>query len=94
MQRFTVHFSGRVQGVNFRANTVDAARDLEVAGFVQNLSDGRVRLVAEGETDQLDQLIENVQQRMGGNIREHTVDVTQANGEFGQPQPGGIGIRY
>ena len=42
----TVYFSGRVQGVGFRFTTLQVAKEFEVAGFVSNLPDGRVRLEA------------------------------------------------
>jgi acylphosphatase len=49
--RARVHLlvSGIVQGVAFRAYTVDEARRLGLAGWVRNLPDGRVELEAEGE---------------------------------------------
>lgn len=47
--RKRVLYSGRVQGVGFRYTVHNIARGFPVAGFVRNLSDGRVELVAEGE---------------------------------------------
>src|SRR5262249_24196810 len=47
-QRATVHYSGHVQGVGFRYAARSIAGKYAVTGFVQNLSDGRVRLVVEG----------------------------------------------
>lgn len=52
------HFlvSGQVQGVFFRASTEAAARGLGLTGWVRNLRDGRVELVACGETASLEEL--------------------------------------
>jgi len=55
-RRFLV--SGRVQGVFYRASTVTMARQLQLRGFVRNLSDGRVELVACGEESALIKLYE------------------------------------
>ena len=46
-------FSGRVQGVGFRYRTLQVAREFEVTGRVQNLADGRVYLLAEGEAEEV-----------------------------------------
>ena len=56
--RAHVWFSGRVQGVFFRANTEKKARELGVRGWVRNLSDGRVETIFEGEESDVNALIE------------------------------------
>ncbi len=53
-RRFLV--SGQVQGVFFRASTQEAARKLGLTGWVRNLADGGVELVACGEAAPLKQL--------------------------------------
>jgi len=55
--RVHVVVSGRVQGVAFRAYTVDEARDLGVRGWVRNLPDGRVEAEAEGERPAVEALV-------------------------------------
>ena len=49
MKRAHVFFTGRVQGVFFRANTQKKAIELGVNGWVKNLPDGRVEAVFEGD---------------------------------------------
>lgn len=53
-RRFVV--SGRVQGVFYRASTQDTARRLALTGWVRNLADGRVELVACGPVAKLAEL--------------------------------------
>lgn len=50
-RRFLV--AGRVQGVFFRAATEARARELELDGWVRNLADGRVEVVARGSAESL-----------------------------------------
>jgi acylphosphatase len=51
----TVH--GRVQGVSFRYYTRSRARELDLVGYVRNLWDGSVEVVAEGPRPSLDDLL-------------------------------------
>lgn len=43
-----VHFDGRVQGVGFRQTTCLVARGYQIVGYVKNLQDGSVELLAQG----------------------------------------------
>lgn len=49
---------GRVQGVGYRASTETIARQASLTGFVANLADGRVKIVAEGPESSLQQLLD------------------------------------
>jgi acylphosphatase len=49
--------TGRVQGVYFRASTVEEARRLDLTGWVMNRSDGSVEVLAEGKRTKLEEFI-------------------------------------
>lgn len=55
--RVHAFFTGRVQGVYFRANTQRKARELGLNGWVRNLRDGRVEAVFEGTEARINELI-------------------------------------
>lgn len=65
-----VFFSGRVQGVGFRYQALQVAREFEVAGFVKNLPDGRVQLEAEGAEGDVGDFVASVEERLHGYIRK------------------------
>lgn len=66
----SVYFSGHVQGVGFRYTVLQVAREFEVAGYVSNLTDGRVQLEAEGREAEIGAFLTAVQERMHGFIRK------------------------
>lgn len=49
---------GKVQGVFFRAHTQEMANNLQLTGWVENLPDGRVEVLACGEEAAVNKLIE------------------------------------
>ena len=81
-QRRLVHFRGHVQGVGFRYSARQIAAGFDVTGYVQNLADGRVRLVVEGEPEELDRCLDEIRAQMAGYIREVQSDAGAATGEF------------
>ncbi len=82
IQRQVVYYSGRVQGVGFRATTRAVARDFQVTGTVQNLFDGRVRVVAEGSPAELHAFFATVRSRLERYIQNEQSDPAPATGEF------------
>jgi acylphosphatase len=64
--RRRIIFKGRVQGVGFRWNTVDALKGYLITGLVRNLSDGSVELIIEGKPECLDEAQKRVEDRMRG----------------------------
>ncbi|MBW2734225.1 MAG: acylphosphatase [Deltaproteobacteria bacterium] len=56
-KRLHLQVYGRVQGVFFRGSTRDEARRLMLRGWVRNVADGSVEVLAEGDEEDLGQLL-------------------------------------
>lgn len=82
VQRLTIWFSGRVQGVGFRATATRLARDFDVTGRVCNLTDGRVELQAEGERAELERFRDRVALEMQRYISKQTEKWSPAAGHW------------
>ena len=82
-KRVSVFYSGRVQGVGFRYTAREVACGFEVTGFVRNMPDGRVELLAEGEEAELTAFLEEIRTgHVGSYIRGEEVQWREATGEF------------
>jgi acylphosphatase len=74
MVRSHIFYSGAVQGVGFRYTAQRFARTLKVNGWVKNLPDGRVEMMAEGPRERIDNLIYKIDQHHGDKIQNKDVD--------------------
>ena len=63
-----VHYSGHVQGVGFRYRTKATAAGFGVTGYVKNLANGQVELVAEGDEAEINRFLAAVDDAMTGYI--------------------------
>ena len=57
-QRIRIFVTGKVQGVFFRQTLKITAKKNNIFGWVKNLKDGRVEAVLEGDTENINRLIE------------------------------------
>jgi acylphosphatase len=83
MKRLRAFVSGTVQMTGYRAKVVNLANFLGLVGFVQNLPDGRVKVVAEGDDSTLERFLNDLR------IKDSLIDVqgievnyTSAMGDF------------
>ncbi len=77
-----VVFTGRVQGVFFRATVIEVAQSFAVTGWVRNERDGSVRLLAEGTVAEVDAFIAAVIERKRENVDDLQRERRAATGEF------------
>lgn len=77
-----IYYSGRVQGIGFRYTARAIAALHRVTGFVRNLPDGRVHLVVEGDSDEIQAFVDSLQADIGTYIHDTQVSVRPPTGRF------------
>jgi len=82
VKRVHAYYSGRVQGVGFRFTAVDLALKYKVCGWVKNLPDSRVEVVAEGEEKNLDCFLADLKTQMSHYISEENMYTEPATKDF------------
>jgi acylphosphatase len=88
--RAHLYISGIVQGVFFRSNTREIATSLHITGWVKNLRDGRVEVIAEGPKDKIDQFIQWCHKGpAGASVDTVEIEWHAATGEFND-----FGVQY
>ena len=81
-KRLRTLFSGTVQGVGFRFTTERMARRYLVTGYVQNLPNGQVEVLAEGEEKSLEEFLRAVRETFHSYIGKADVRWGDSTGEF------------
>ena len=82
MTRNEIYFSGNVQGVGFRFTSKQVSRNYDVTGTVENLADGRVKMVCEGDLAQIQAFIADVSQSTHGRVTDTEILDKRFTGEF------------
>jgi acylphosphatase len=81
--RLQTCYSGRVQGVGFRYTVKSLVTGFEVTGTIQNLPDGRVELIAEGDKAELEAFQQAIRDcGLGRLITREQAGWTEARGDF------------
>jgi acylphosphatase len=74
-----IRFSGQVQGVGFRYTANRIARRYNITGFVRNLPDSDVEMLAQGPEQDIDNCIAEIQDYFAGYIRDSHVESVPYN---------------
>jgi acylphosphatase len=83
MERVVVYYSGRVQGVGFRAAVRHIACGYDVTGTIRNHPDGRVEVVAEGVKTELKAFLDGVaRSELSGLIARRIETWSSAQGDL------------
>jgi len=82
MKRIHVFYSGRVQGVGFRFTAERIGSSLGITGWVKNLRDGRVEIIAEGKEEKLENFSREINSYFSNYIQDSEIDWQESKGEF------------
>ena len=77
-----LYYTGKVQGIGFRYTVLDIALGLQVCGWVKNLNDGRVEVLAESEESALNVFLEQIRQQFSRYKLDVAVEWLPASGEL------------
>ena len=67
-------FAGRVQGVGFRFTAQRAANRRQLTGFVRNVWDGTVEMLAQGRLEDIDDCVQDLKEYFAGYLKETRIE--------------------
>ena len=79
MKRANIIAKGKVQKVGYRDLVQDNARELGITGYVENLEDGNVKVVCEGEEPKIGDFIKGIK------VKKEFIEVVETSLEYGAP---------
>jgi len=79
MERLTAIIHGKIQGVGYRSRVVTIAKAFGLKGCIQNLPDGSVKVIAEGDRSDLERFLNAI------NVRNALIKVEKVDHGFSQP---------
>ena len=83
MEKMKATVSGNIQNVGYRAKVIGIAKDFGLTGFVQNLDDGRVMIIAESDNGSFEKFLDAIQiKNTLINVRNIEVEYADATGDF------------
>jgi acylphosphatase len=78
-----IFFSGSVQGVGFRFTAESIAKRYDLTGFVRNALDGRVEMLVQGEQEDIEDCIGDLQETFKvRNVQSQQVPVNSSYEDF------------
>ncbi|MBI4982020.1 MAG: acylphosphatase [Candidatus Omnitrophica bacterium] len=82
MKQVHVYYCGRVQGVGFRFTAEIIANELGIKGWVKNLPDGRVEVLAQAEEGKLKDFLARIKDSFSSYISDVSLDWSLADNGF------------
>ncbi len=79
MKRANIIAKGKVQKVGYRDFVQDSAREFGITGYVENLEDGNVKVVCEGEEPKIEDFIRGIK------VERDFIDVVETSLEYEEP---------
>jgi len=83
MNKMKATVSGNIQNVGYRAKVIGIAKDFGLTGFVQNLDDGRVMIIAESDNGSFEKFLDAIRiKNTLINVHDIGVEYADATGDF------------
>ena len=77
-----ITFTGRVQGVGFRFTARRAAQRRQLTGYVRNMPNGSVEMLAQGQAEEVDDCIQDIKEYFSGYVKEVKIEEIPVDAKY------------